>query len=147
MAPTRPRGWSQPGPYSTRQYKMTLPRKVTPVFLVVIAKVGTALDRILSWSSLLFEPSRNRILHEGSNGLPGQDRSRTTRSRRGERTHKAWARSGCANLRVRTVRTFAITTSGVPSAATNSGDFLYRHADFDLKPGQFCTSVFLIRGP
>jgi len=72
--------------------------------LVVVAKVGTALDWILSWSSLLFEPSRNRILHEGSNGLPGQDRSRTTRSRRGERTHKEWARSPCADLRARTVR-------------------------------------------
>src|SRR6266566_6973397 len=55
---------------------------------------------------MLFEPSRNRILHEGSNGLPDQDRSRTTRSRRGERTHKQSgqvrvcepSRKNCANL-------------------------------------------------
>jgi len=89
--------------------------EVTPLYpgpadlhllLVIIAKVGTALDRILSWSSLLFEPSRNRILHKGSNGIPGQDRSRTTgsrlaspRTRGGARSVSEPSRKNCTNLR------------------------------------------------
>ena len=86
--------------------------------VVVIAKVGTGLERILSWSSLLFEPSHNRILREGSNSLPGQDRSRTTRSRRSERTLKAWgqvsacepSRKNCAKLR----DTYTVAKRGTP---------------------------------
>ena len=93
----------------TRGNCASVPDRYQPV--VIIAKVRTAPGRIPSWSDHAVRTLAQRDLARRFERSSGQDRSRATRGRRGERTPQGVGRSRCSNLRARTVRTFAITTS------------------------------------
>lgn len=112
--------------------------------LVVIAKVGhsTGPDSLVVVDAV--RPSRNRVLHEGSNSLAGQDLLRTTGSRRGERTHREWGQVSVCEPSCRTVRIFPITTSGERESANATCVSDTVTSIFHLNSAPIPASAFLI---